>query len=148
MPIYKNCEKCNKKFAFYPFDIKERKFCSKQCYWEARRGTVGYWFGKKRSLETKRKISETKKKFPYSTKGHKGMENEKHPNWKGNKVSYSGLHYWVVRKLGKPTICEHCGKTGLSGKFIVWANKSHEYKRDLNDWLRLCAKCHKEYDKK
>lgn len=151
MPLYKNCEQCNKEFSFYPFDIKERKFCSLKCYWEARQGGKkykGYWIGKKRSLQTRLKISKTKKKFPYSTKGHKGLENEKHPFWKGEKVSYGGLHYWVSRKLGKPTTCEHCGKTGLKGKFIHWANKSHQYKRELSDWIRLCAECHKKYDKK
>lgn len=144
--IIKNCQQCKKEFNFYPYDVKERKFCSLPCYWKSKNGSEGYWTGKKRSVETRNKISKTKQANPFSTKGHAGLENEKHPFWKGSKVSYSGLHYWVVRKKGKPTTCEHCGKTNLYGKFIHWANKSHEYKRDLTDWLRLCAKCHKKYD--
>jgi len=63
-----------------------------------------------------------------------------------DKVSYKGLHDWIGKHLGKPDTCEHCGKNGLSGKKIHWANKSHEYKRDLTDWVRLCVSCHKAYD--
>jgi len=71
-------------------------------------------------------------------------ENANH--WKGEAVEYFGLHHWVNRKLGKPTTCEHCGKTGLTKHQINWANKSHKYLRDLSDWLRLCVKCHRIYD--
>jgi hypothetical protein len=70
--------------------------------------------------------------------------NEKSWAWKGNMVSYSGLHKWVARKLGKPNKCEHCGTT-TSTKY-EWANKSGKYLRDLDDWIRLCRSCHFEYD--
>lgn len=73
---------------------------------------------------------------------------EKHHAWKGDKVGYLALHDWVKRKLGKPTKCEDCGADGLSGKKIQWANRSGLYKRDLEDWIRLCAKCHHKFDKK
>ena len=66
---------------------------------------------------------------------------------KGEEVGYNGLHKWVQRHLGKPDTCEHCGKSGLSSRDIHWANKSGEYKRDLDDWIRLCKMCHNEYDK-
>lgn len=26
------------------------------------------------------------------------------------------------------------------------ANKSWQYKRDLNDWISLCIDCHRDYD--
>ena len=74
------------------------------------------------------------------------LSEEGHPNWKGDNVGYTGLHKWVVSKLGQPTKCEHCGKDGLTGHQIHWANKSGEYKRDITDWIRLCAKCHAKYD--
>jgi hypothetical protein len=67
------------------------------------------------------------------------------PNWKGNKVGNHGLHDWVKRKLGKPSKCEHC-KSEVAKKY-EWANKSQKYKRDINDWLRLCTKCHADYDR-
>jgi len=95
--------------------------------------------GQKLSEKHKRKLSQNKL--------GKYKEQESW-NWKGDKVKYHGLHRWVPKHLGKPTKCEHCKKDGLTGKLIHWANKSGEYKRDLNDWLRLCAKCHKKYDSK
>lgn len=69
-----------------------------------------------------------------------GTEN---PNWKGDKVGYFALHAWVYRKLGKAQICTHC----QSKNRIQWANKSHQYKRNLNDWISLCQSCHMKYDK-
>ena len=68
------------------------------------------------------------------------------PFWKGNEVGYSALHEWVIKKLGQPSKCKHCNQDDLSGREIHWANKSKEYKRDLDDWIRLCVPCHKKYD--
>lgn len=31
-------------------------------------------------------------------------------------------------------------------KVYQWSNISGEYKRNLADWQRLCAKCHQLYD--
>ena len=69
-----------------------------------------------------------------------------HYEWKGEKVGYTGLHNWIRKHLGKPTKCKGCGRDGLIGKKIHWANKSRNYLRDLTDWIRLCVKCHKAYD--
>jgi hypothetical protein len=69
---------------------------------------------------------------------------ERSGTWKGDKVSYSGLHYWVARWKTRPDYCEFCNKTNVR---FQWANKSHEYKRDLDDWINLCCKCHYHYDK-
>lgn len=78
-------------------------------------------------------------------KGLKGInEGDKNPLWKGDKVSYRSLHKWVDRKLGQPQQCVSCNDT--SKHRYHWANISHEYKRDVNDWIRLCPKCHKSYD--
>jgi hypothetical protein len=75
-----------------------------------------------------------------------GKTQEKHPNWKGEFVSYSVLHIWVRKYKGTPTICTKCGKTELKGKQIHWANVDHKYRRVLDDYIRLCTKCHYEYD--
>lgn len=72
-----------------------------------------------------------------------GTTNEKHPLWKGDAVSYDGLHKWVKRKLGSPKECVFCGE---SEKKIEWANIDHSYRRDLDDWLPLCRSCHRKYD--
>lgn len=73
-------------------------------------------------------------------------QNEKHWMWKGDGVPYRTLHQWVESHLGKPGKCSACG-ISAKGHQIHWANKSREYKRDLSDWIRLCAKCHGAYDR-
>ena len=81
-------------------------------------------------------------------KGKKGYHlADLNPEWKGDDVGYRGLHKWVERHLGKPSTCEGCGKTNLSGHLIHWANKSKNYKRLITDWVRLCTKCHGAFDK-
>ncbi len=67
-------------------------------------------------------------------------------NYKGDQVGYDALHDWVRRYRGEPQQCEHCGHDG-SERRLYWANKSHEYRRDLEDWLSLCSKCHAAYDR-
>lgn len=57
---------------------------------------------------------------------------------------YRNLHEWVVRRRGKPQYCAECGST--IAKFYQWSNISGEYRRDLNDWQRMCASCHRRYD--
>lgn len=97
------------------------------------------WKEKLRLANTGKKHSEeTKLKMALSAKI--GSANNK---WRDNNVGYRALHYWVERHLKKPIFCEHCGCTGK----MHWANKSHEYKRDITDWIRLCPKCHRKYDK-
>jgi hypothetical protein len=75
------------------------------------------------------------------------LQGENNFHWKGDRVTYSGLHHWIKKQAGSPCYCEHCGETSLRSRQYHWANKSQQYKRDVEDWLRLCAKCHKKYDK-
>lgn len=74
------------------------------------------------------------------------MKTEKHPGWKGDEATYGVIHKWVYRNFGRATKCELCGATDKE-KRICWANKSHNYKRELTDWMQLCYKCHWHYDK-
>lgn len=69
-----------------------------------------------------------------------------HFAWKGKEVSYRNLHRWVERLIGKPSKCVNCSITGYGHK-MHWANLSGHYKRELTDWVRLCPKCHKAYDR-
>lgn len=101
---------------------------------------------KMRLAKLGRKLTkEHKQKIGKSAKGHFALSGEKHPLWKADSVGKRGLHYWVERHLGKPKKCEHCG-TKLAKRF-EWANKSGNYLRVLTDWLRLCPKCHRTYDR-
>jgi len=68
---------------------------------------------------------------------------EKNNKWKGDKVGIVGLHLWVRRKRGKPIECVYCGAT----EKLEWASISHHAKRDENDYISLCPKCHRNYDK-
>jgi len=87
--------------------------------------------GKKNALGCKRS-EEWKRKLGISRTG------EKHPLWKGDKVSYKNLHRWVRNHLTKPELCQICNK---KSPFDV-ANISGKYLRDLNDYRWLCRSCH------
>lgn len=80
--------------------------------------------------------SHTGLKKPWSS-----MPNEKNPGWKGQRVGYRGLHYWVRRYLGKPDRCSNKYCKGVSGYF-AWANRDRKYRRSLKDWIMLCGSCH------
>lgn len=107
--------------------------------------------GVKLSEKHRQRISETHKGLMAGKKNYfygkifKGNENY---NWKGDKVGYRALHRWVEKWKGKSETCENCGKIGLKGHNIHWANIDHQYKRVLEDWIRLCTTCHAEYDSK
>ena len=100
------------------------------------KGNKGFWLGKKRpNLINTGAIKTMIKKGQFA--------NEQHPFWKGDSVGYYALHLWISRHYGKAKKCEFCGKT--TGR-IDWANKTYEYKRDRDNWLELCHKCHMHYD--
>lgn len=69
---------------------------------------------------------------------------EESSHWKGDKVGYRGIHSWIDKQLGKPMQCERCGTTNETR--YEWSNNSGEYKRDRNDWERLCVRCHRLKD--
>lgn len=134
--IIKKCLVCSKKFKVHNYR-KDAKYCSSKCYqeiWEPPLNRKTFKKGKRSSPSTEFK------------KGHFEPKGEKSRNWKGDKVTYSGIHQWIRRNLGLPEICEFCGKNGLRGKKIHWANKDHQYRRNLNDYIRLCISCHQKYD--
>ena len=108
-------------------------------------GRIKIWNkGGKHSPESIEKMSKAKlgKKL---TAEHKKRVGD---SLQGESVNYRNLHRWVVKYKGQPDICSHCNLSGLTGRKIHRANKSRIYKRELSDWLRLCAKCHKAYDSK
>lgn len=61
----------------------------------------------------------------------------KNPMWKGDKVSYIGLHVWVKYRKPKPQFCVRCNNPPYD-----LANISGQYKRDVNDFEWLCRRCH------
>lgn len=145
----KKCLKCGKEFQTYPYLLKKGfgVHCSRKCSVFNNGGLIKK--GQRLSLKTEFKKGSKPwnyKKSGYSTslrgKSRPEVSGDKNRQWKGDKVGYSGLHYWVYKILGKPTICKICDST----KNIQWANKSHLYKREKSDWIMLCSSCHAKYD--
>ena len=102
--------------------------------------------GKHHTEETKQKIRETNIRIGRIPPSNYGNFKEV----KGDKIilhssTYVAIHQWVVREKGNPNKCEHCGTE--EAKRFDWANIDHKYKRDLDDYIRLCVKCHRKYDK-
>ena len=139
------CFHCGKIFHISPSRLieKERKmygrgkYCTRKCKDEAQIN--------KKTWNTELTGYEYKKHYPKGFKNtfKKGQyADRKNKNWKETGFSYIALHQWVRRKLGKANVCSNC----RSEKNIQWANKSGEYKRDLSDWISLCAVCHRRYD--
>lgn len=119
----RDCEYCKKPFrAVKDFKTKKQKYCSAECFQKV-------WTNKIQ----RRIILLRDKKF--------GIDN---PEWKGEEASYASKHKWIERVKGTPSKCEHC-KTTTARKF-EWANIDHEYRRNKDDYMRLCTKCHRKYD--
>lgn len=78
-------------------------------------------------------------------KQSEAQRGEKSHKWKGSNAGYRAIHMWIQKHLGNPSQCQACNKIG-DGHFMHWANVSDQYKREKEDWLRLCAKCHKAFD--
>lgn len=71
--------------------------------------------------------------------------NKLNPRWKGDNVSYRGLHLWITKNYGKADRCENVNCKNKTLRF-EWSNVSGNYKRDRADWQMLCKSCHRIYD--
>lgn len=132
--IKTRCFICGKIKFRSPSKVYKRSFCSRKCYSSIRDKELPK-NGIKTRLTGKEKFD---KVFP---------KNSEHHFWKGDKVSYRGLHQWVIREKGYATICSHCGKESFNHREIQWANVDHKYRRILDDYISLCKNCHILYDK-
>lgn len=153
--VIKICLHCKKKFSGCPSAMNGRLVCGIQC---KNSMFKPWWTGKKRPKGTCNKIADgLKGKVPWN-KGLLGYRSgipkpwmkksgSDSSTWKGDRVTYRPLHIWVQKELGTPNKCVHCGKIGY-GHSMHWANVDHKYRRNTKDWLRLCPRCHKSFDKK
>ncbi len=112
--------------------IKSR-FCGKSC--STKKTTIG----RKPCLGKHWKVKDTTN---WTLANPKVVKRAKE-SYKEN-ATYRSLHKWAERWVGKPKICHDCGKT--EGRLHL-ANKDHSYKRNIEDWISLCPKCHGQYDK-
>ena len=115
------------------------------------KGLKGYLKGRK--ITWADKISEGKKKSDKSRKAsqsaakkmHEANRGKRSHRWKGEDAGYGPKHWWVSHNRGKPKKCEHCGISDPKLKY-EWANMDHKYRRKLEDYIRLCVRCHRKYD--
>jgi len=171
--LHKKCKECDKEFFKRDTDSLKTwetrtKYCSKDCLNKSKagkcptfsfpkgnnpwnkgktgstpwnKGLKGFLKGRVISEITRQKLSLSQKGIPRpKTTG------DKNGLWKGDNANQVSIHGWVKRQLGRPDTCEFCGKTGLSGHNIGWANIDHKYRRNIADWKRLCTSCHRKYD--
>ena len=79
-----------------------------------------------------------------------GIHGEEAWMWKGDDISYAGIHMWLRGFYGQASHCEFCGKKGRKKKRwnIHWALKSGMmYERKRENFLMLCVGCHVRYDR-
>lgn len=90
-----------------------------------------------RTEQHRKRISRSLLGKKWSEERRKKYSGENSHAWRGNKVGYSSLHYWVRKVLGKAIRCvnKHIAKR------YVWANISGKYRRDISDWQSLCQSC-------
>lgn len=100
-----------------------------------------------KTVTTSQIVWDTKRRFCSSRCRAKGLPGNRkgkiYPHLWKEKPKYGQLHKQVYLKYGKPKKCSKCGST----KNVHWANKSNKYKNN-NDFIALCASCHKKYDNK
>lgn len=153
---------CGKQYFCPDRLIERKKYCCKKCFYKFRTRPSGLKY-----VLVKENPTSFKTGFIPWNKGTRGimpnpwnkntkglvkpnsgnftserMSEELHPKWKGSNVGYFALHSWVSRKKGKAKVCSECKGT----QNVQWANLSHEYKRDLDDFIEMCNKCHAHYD--
>lgn len=133
---FMKCSVCGREKYFINTKLNRKIFfCGRRCYWNSMK--------RKPNSKTGKKVTEQGRiNIGLAAKSKRvGSENG---IWKGESVGYGALHDWVKRWRGKADKCMVNDPT-CKGRF-EWANISHEYKRDLNDWMSLCKSHHTRYD--
>lgn len=148
------CKQCFKSFSDYKGNERSG-FCSLQCYWQARKNNpkyAGFWTGKKRSEETKRKIS-------LNRRGK--LLGESHFNWKGGISSEytkirNSLEYkeWRKRVFRRDNwSCVRClyrskgkrenGYSDIEADHIRPFALFPDLRFEISNGQTLCYRCHK-----
>jgi len=115
MKLIKYCINCKKQFTIQQYRLKEKPNRGRFC--------------------CRKCVDEYKVK-------NRIVKNEKNPAWKGENVSYSGIHRWLRNNFKKFGVCEFCGKIGDTD----WSVIGKFYTRNRNDYFELCRKCHCVFD--
>ena len=103
--------------------------------------SLGVRFKKGEHASTITEFKRGSRKLPKAYSFGSGTDN---PTFKGDNAGNQAMHDWVKSNLGTPNICDICKTT--KAKKYEWANKYHTYKRILEDYIRMCTSCHRNYD--
>lgn len=168
-PISVQCETCGLEFKREENRIKNRIFCSKECFSKGSENrktrpcsNCGENITKKKSDFFVRNGKEKKEVYcsyecmgeHYSEEGRFSGVNS--GTWNGGKVDYKGPTWLRQRRLAKNRDNSKCQKCGIlemdyNGKelsvhhiipFILWNNSSEANK--LNNLITLCEDCHRK----
>lgn len=96
--------------------------------------------GKIHSDEHKRKIGLTSTGRVLSTEAREKISKSK---YKGDDAGVTEKHAWLRKLFGKANHCEYCHQN--KSRFL-WASLTHDYTRDVEDYIQLCDLCHRNYD--
>lgn len=158
--IHKNCLVCGLVFQKKPTVSKEdwttTYYCSKECYWQSKKGKTSWNKGLKFPGQTR--STSFKKGRKTWNKGLLGyMAGSLNGRWQGDDITYGQKHERLTTKYGRPKQCEFCDKVGekklVKTKIfkrwtIEWALKhGREYSTNKEDYFQLCRRCHSNYDR-
>src|SRR3990167_1897777 len=135
--IKTQCLSCKKILWRSPSKVEPRNYCSREFYAKVRNKEI---------MDRGKPFRITHKSRQEIYKGYSVPKGLKHYAWKGEDVSYHGLHMWLRREKGNPTQCSFCGKVSRNKRVIQWANIDGKYHRILEDYIALCGSCHKLKD--
>lgn len=137
--IKTHCFNCSKQLTRSPSKVEPRNFCSRQCYSVIRNEELVI---KGKNFAFKKGRTE----IPNRIEAMHKLSGKNHYAWKGQQVSYRGLHQWIKRIKGLPKKCLYCGKESAKPRIIQWANIDGKYRRHIDDFIPLCVSCHKIHD--
>mgnify|MGYP001574710443 CR=1 FL=1 len=164
-----DCKTCHKKFYVPKSVAKAYATCSKRCSSQYRsirqKGRKITWGRKisvaltgrkltqkekdamrvrlKREWQTTRKNQRTKNYPQQIAILRKRMTGKNNPMWKGKDAGKGAVHDYFRTRIKKPDLCPRCRKA----KPYDLANLTeHKYKRQINDFMWLCRRCHMQLD--
>ena len=136
--MFKNykCKNCKSAFGDYE---RYRVYCSKKCQHEVAKSVDNRMLLACKYCD--KEFKEYRNDAKFCSQKCYGLSKTK------ERPAYSTIHIWIKKIAGQPHDCEFCGNTKLRDRQYEWANRSGSYLRQLSDWLRLCSKCHRAYDR-
>ncbi len=152
------CEFCKDEFHTYK---TSSKYCSKKCQYLGSKlkskicPVCKKEFQPKKSKQIHCDIQcySKSEKLNYEAKNSKLIKNNEdnkyHLGHLKTNVGYGALHDWVRYHKEKTGLCYICGsnESGYKDRDFDLANISGEYKRDIDDFVWLCQRCHRKFDK-